>query len=223
METVTQPFLGFLTTFYRAHPAKRPFDARMVVPVDVIVDQGEHLVAGTLLPMLGMDGLCLHVTEESLRGAVRRMALLRFCKLASTVGLACFVGLVIDPITTDHAIRPSIPRRSMTPMPELRLDSLVPVPDHVVVGHVDEPVQRDAREAAFAEELLLEPVLAPRPQRTPAGVAELPDHVRSVAFVCDVQAHGLVALLPAALRHKGSSSRSGSPRKRHHLEASTSI
>lgn len=105
----------------------------------------------------------------------------------------------------------------MTPMPELRLDSLVPVPDHVVVGHVDEPVQRDAREAAFAEELLLEPVLAPHPQRTPAGVAELPDRVRSVAFVCDVQAHGLVALLPTALRHKGSSSRSGSPRKRHHL------
>lgn len=104
----------------------------------------------------------------------------------------------------------------MTPVPELRLDSLVPVPDHVVVGHVDEPVQRDAREAAFAEEFLLEPVLVPHPQRTPAGVAELPDRVRSVAFVCDVQAHGPVALLPAVLRHKGFSSRSGSPRKRHH-------
>lgn len=223
LETVTQPFLGFLTAFYRAHPAKRPFDARMVVPVDVIVYQDEHLITGTFLPMLGIDGFRLHAPEESLRGAVRRMTLLRFCKLASTVGLACFVGLVIDPITTDHAIRPSIPRRSMTAMPELRLDSLVPVPDHVVVGHVDEPVQRDAREAAFAEELLLEPVLAPHPQRTPAGVAELPDRVRSAAFVCDVQAHGPVVLLPAALRHKGSSSRSGSPRKRHHLEASTSI
>lgn len=223
LETVTQPFLGFLTAFYRAHPAKRPFDARMVVPVDVIVYQDEHLITGTFLPMLGIDGFRLHTPEESLRGAVRRMTLLRFCKLASTVGLACFVGLVIDPITTDHAIRPSIPRRSMTPVPELRLDSLVPVPDHVVVGHVDEPVQRDAREAAFAEELLLEPVLAPHPQRTPAGVAELPDRVRSAAFVCDVQAHGPVVLLPAALRHKGSSSRSGSPRKRHHLEASTSI
>lgn len=151
LETVTQPFLGFLTAFYRAHPAKRPFDARMVVPVDVIVYQDEHLITGTLLPMLGIDGFRLHAPEESLRGAVRRMTLLRFCKLASTVGLACFVGLVIDPITTDHAIRPSIPRRSMTPVPELRLDSLVPVPDHVVVGHVDEPVQRDAREAAFAE------------------------------------------------------------------------
>ena len=151
----------------------------MVVPVDVIVYQDEHLITGTFLPMLGIDGFRLHAPEESLRGAVRRMALLRFCKLASTVGLACFVGLVIDPITTDHAIRPSIPRRSMTPVPELRLDSLVPVPDHVVVGHVDEPVQRDAREAAFAEELLLEPVLAPHPQRTPAGVAELPDRVRS--------------------------------------------
>ena len=140
-----------MTAFYRAHPAKRPFDARMVVPVDVIVYQDEHLITGTLLPMLGIDGFRLHTPEESLRGAVRRMTLLRFCKLASTVGLACFVGLVIDPITTDHAIRPSIPRRSMTPVPELRLDSLVPVPDHVVVGHVDEPVQRDAREAAFAE------------------------------------------------------------------------
>lgn len=111
----------------------------------------------------------------------------------------------------------------MTPVPELHLDSLVPVPDHVVVGHVDEPVQRDAREAAFAEELLLEPVLVPHPQRTPAGVAELPDRVRSVAFVCDVQTHGPVALLPAALRHKGLSSRSGSPRKRHHLEFINSL
>lgn len=39
LETVTQPFLGSLTAFYRAHPAKRPFAARMVVPVDVIVYQ----------------------------------------------------------------------------------------------------------------------------------------------------------------------------------------
>lgn len=67
LETVTQPFLGFLTAFYRVHPAKRPFDARMVVPVDVIVYQDEHLITGTLLPMLGIDGFRLHAPEESLR------------------------------------------------------------------------------------------------------------------------------------------------------------
>ena len=42
----------------------------------------------------------------------------------------------------------------MMPVSGLRLDPLVPVPDHVVVEHVDEPVHRDAREAAPVEELL---------------------------------------------------------------------
>lgn len=42
----------------------------------------------------------------------------------------------------------------MMPVSGLRLDPLVPVPDHVVVEHVDEPVHGDAREAAFVEELL---------------------------------------------------------------------
>ena len=42
----------------------------------------------------------------------------------------------------------------MMPAPELRLDPPVPIPDHVVVEHVDEPVHRDAREAALVEELL---------------------------------------------------------------------
>lgn len=101
LETVTQPFLGFLTTFYRAHPAKRPFDARMVVPVDVIVDQGEHLVAGTLLPMLGMDGLCLHVTEESLRGAVN---------CAPIVG-RCLLGYRLRPRWTLSGIPPGCVHR----------------------------------------------------------------------------------------------------------------
>ena len=64
LETVTQPFLGSLTAFYRAHPAKRPFAARMVVPVDVIVYQDEHLITGTFLPMLGIDGFRLHAPEE---------------------------------------------------------------------------------------------------------------------------------------------------------------
>ena len=44
----------------------------------------------------------------------------------------------------------------MMPVSELRLDPLVPVPDHVAVQHVYEPVHRDAREAALVEELLLE-------------------------------------------------------------------
>ena len=34
----------------------------MVVPVDVVVDQDEYLVAGTLLPMLGVDGFRLHAS-----------------------------------------------------------------------------------------------------------------------------------------------------------------
>lgn len=42
----------------------------MVVPADVIIDQDEHLVTGTLLPMLGIDGLRLHTPEEPLRGGV---------------------------------------------------------------------------------------------------------------------------------------------------------
>ena len=47
----------------RYHPAQRLFDALVVVPVDVLVDQGKHLVAGAFLPMLGIDGLRLHATE----------------------------------------------------------------------------------------------------------------------------------------------------------------
>lgn len=37
----------------------------MVVPTDVLVDQGKHLVAGTLLPMPGIDGFRLHPSEEA--------------------------------------------------------------------------------------------------------------------------------------------------------------
>ena len=68
-------------------------------------------------------------------------------------GRCRFVGLVIDSITTNHATRPSPRRRSMMPVSELRLDPPVPVPDHVVVEHVDEPVHRNAREAPLVEEL----------------------------------------------------------------------
>ena len=42
----------------------------------------------------------------------------------------------------------------MMPVSELRLDPLVPIPGHVAVEHVDEPVHRDARETAPVEELL---------------------------------------------------------------------
>lgn len=69
-------------------------------------------------------------------------------------GWCCFVGFIVDSITTNHATRPSSRRRSMMPVSGLRLDPPVPVPDHVVVEHVDEPVHRDAREASLVEELL---------------------------------------------------------------------
>ena len=76
-------------------------------------------------------------------------------------GRCRLVGLIVDSITTDHATRPSLRRRSMMPVSGLRLDPPVPVPDHVVVEHVDEPVHRDAREAALVEELLLAPAEEP--------------------------------------------------------------
>ena len=34
----------------------------MVVSVDVVVDQDEYLVAGTLLPIFGVDGFRLHAS-----------------------------------------------------------------------------------------------------------------------------------------------------------------
>ena len=80
-------------------------------------------------------------------------------------GRCRFVGLVIDSITTNHATRPSSRRRSMMPVSELRLDPLVPVPDHVLIEHADEPVHRDPGEAALVEELLLE--AAEEPLRGP--------------------------------------------------------
>ena len=58
--------------FYRAHPTKRLFDALVVVPADAVVDRDEHPVAGTLLPMPGIDGLRPHAFEEPLRGGVVR-------------------------------------------------------------------------------------------------------------------------------------------------------
>ena len=51
---------------------ERPFDALVVVPADAVVDRDEHLVAGTFLPMPGMDGLHLHASEGPLRAVVPR-------------------------------------------------------------------------------------------------------------------------------------------------------
>lgn len=44
----------------------------VVVPAEILVDRDEHLVAGTLLPMPGMDGFRPHASEEPLRGGVVR-------------------------------------------------------------------------------------------------------------------------------------------------------
>ena len=65
---------------------------------------------------------------------------------------------------------------------------------------------------------LLEAFPVPHRQHPPAGIAEFVYHVRGAALVSDVQVHGPVTLLLAVLRHKGVSSRPGSPRKRHHLD-----
>ena len=62
---------------WRYCTTERPFDALVVAPADAVVDQGEYLVAGTLLPMLGMDGFRLHASEEPLRGGVVRGTALR--------------------------------------------------------------------------------------------------------------------------------------------------
>ena len=57
----------------------------MVVSVDVIADQDEHLVTGTFLPMLGIDGFRLHPAEEPLRGGVVRRTALRAHRPRQTV------------------------------------------------------------------------------------------------------------------------------------------
>ena len=42
-----------MAVLYWAHPTKRLFDALVIVPVDVIVDKGKHLVTVAFLPMPG--------------------------------------------------------------------------------------------------------------------------------------------------------------------------
>ena len=76
LEMITQPFLGS-DGIVPDSSTGRPFDVPVVVPADAVVDRDEHLVAGTLLPTLGMDGFRLHSTEEPLRGGVVRGTALR--------------------------------------------------------------------------------------------------------------------------------------------------
>ena len=84
--------------------------------------------------------------------------------------------------------------------------------------HVAELVDDQEPRPGDLLELRVEPVRVPRQQRALAMITELADHVGGAAFVFDVQVHGPVALIPAALRHRVVSSRLGSSRKRHHLE-----
>ena len=89
----------------------------------------------------------------------------------------------------------------MMPASGLRLDSPVPVPGHVVVGRVDEPVHRHAREASLAEELQLKPAEEPLRGRV----------VRTAAF----RAHGMrqIAFLADADPFRPGTCRSGTPRR----------
>ena len=75
-------------------------------------------------------------------------------------------------------------------------------------------------ETRAVEQVARDPGVAPETLRrwrdkTDATVAA--ETRQSAGDAMDVQVYGLVTLLPAVLRHKGVSSRSGRPRKRHHL------
>ena len=61
-----------LPVLCRTHPAQRLFDAFVVLPVVVSVNRDEHLVAGMVLPMLGMDGLRRHAAVGRQRGEQAR-------------------------------------------------------------------------------------------------------------------------------------------------------
>ena len=66
----------------------------MVVPADAIVNQDEHLVAIAFIPMLGVDSLDLHTTEEALRGRPSQ----EFFHRRSFAGVSMdgFVGMLDD-------------------------------------------------------------------------------------------------------------------------------
>lgn len=78
----------------------------------------------------------------------------------------------------------------MMPVSELRLDPLVPVPDHVAVQHVYEPVHRDAREAALVEELLLETAEEPLRGRVVRRTAFCAHRTRQTMLLADADPLG---------------------------------
>ena len=78
----------------------------------------------------------------------------------------------------------------MMPVSELRLDALVPVPDHVAVQHVYEPVHRDAREAALVEELLLETAEEPLRGRVVRRTAFRAHRTRQTMLLADADPLG---------------------------------
>ena len=51
------------SVFYRAFPAQRLFDPRMVVPADVLAGEVDDLLARAFLPMPGIHGLDLHTVS----------------------------------------------------------------------------------------------------------------------------------------------------------------
>ena len=78
----------------------------------------------------------------------------------------------------------------MMPVSGLRLDPPVPVPDHVVVEHVDEPVHRDAREAAPVEELLPGTAEEPLRDRVVGRTAFRARRTRQVVVLADADPLG---------------------------------
>ena len=73
---------------------------------------------------------------------------------------------------------------------ELRLDALVPIPDHVAVQHVDEPVHRDAREAPLMEELLPGPAEEPLRGRVVRRTAFRAHRTRQTMLLADADPLG---------------------------------
>lgn len=84
------------------------------------------------------------------------------------------------------------------PVSGLRLDAPVPIPDHVVVQHADEPVHGDAREAPFVEELLFEPAEEPL-----CGVVVRPASLRAHGPLRPDTADGRQRLFPGQRRRGG--------------------
>lgn len=76
------------------------------------------------------------------------------------------------------------------PVSELRLDPLVPIPDHVAVQHVDEPVHRDAREAPLMEELLPGPAEEPLRGRVVRRTAFRAHRTRQTMLLADADPLG---------------------------------